>query len=180
MKKLTVMITAAALALSFTACGSKTDSESSATSTETTVATEPTEATEKPTESTADTAATEAVFEEIVLVDNEDITVKVTGINEDTLWGYALTVYLENKTDKNLMFSLSDVSVNGFMCDPYWAQSVAAGMKSNTDVSWFADDLKANGIEKVEDVTFTLRVYDSNDWSAADILNESFNLHLHG
>ena len=178
MKKLIVMMTAAALALSFAACGSKTDSESSATSTETTV----------PTESTTDTAAdttvatdtTEAAFEEIVLVDNEDITVKVTGINEDTIWGYALTVYLENKTDKNLMFSLSDVSVNGFMCDPYWAQSVAAGMKSNTEVSWFDDDLKANGIREVEDVTFTLRIYDSNDWTAEDVLNESFTLHLHG
>lgn len=174
MKKLIVMMTAAALALSFAACGSKTDSESSATSTEATVATDST------ADATADTTATESVFEELVLVDNEDVTVKVTGINEDTVWGYALTVYLENKTDKELMFSLNTVTVNGYMCDPYWAKTVAAGMKSNTEISWFADDLKANGIKEVEDVTFTLRIYDSNDWTAEDVLNESFIIHLHG
>ena len=174
MKKLIVMMTAAALALSFAACGSKTDSESSATSTETTV----------PTESTTDTAAdttvatdtTEAAFEEIVLVDNEDITVKVTGINEDTIWGYALTVYLENKTDKNLMFSLSDVSVNGFMCDPLWAETVAAGKRSHSDISWMSSSFEENGITDVETITLPIRVYDADDLTTEYLIEDTFTL----
>ena len=74
------------------------------------------------------------------------------------------------------MFTVESVSVNGFMCDPFWAESVAAGKKSNTSISWFASDFEDNGIQEVEEITFTLRVYDSNDFLAEDVFRDTITI----
>ena len=173
MKKTISLALAALLSLSMAACGSD-DSGTIPPTTEavTQVTTAP--ATEATTAET--TEATIAAFESIVLVDNEDITFSITGIEEYGLMGYTLKVFLENKTDKELMFTLEDTSVNGFMCDPFWAETVVAGKKSNTTISWFESDFRENGIESVEDITFTLRVYDNDDWMADNILKEVFTV----
>lgn len=154
--------------LSFAACSdTATDDSTSASPT-----TAPTAA---PTE-----AASQITFEETVLVDNDACTVKVTAIDADNIWGYTLKVYLENKTDLELMFSVSDTSVNGFMCDPFWAATVTPGMKANEEISFSNTDFELNGITDVTDITFTLNVYDYNDWSADHLFNEVFTLYPMG
>lgn len=176
---ITVFITIMTL-LSLTACGKKDTPSQTTTTTapstsQTTQSTAPTTSqTTVPTTGTA--TEPEKQFEEILLVDNEQVTVKIIGIENDPIWGYTLKAFVENKTDKELMFTVQNVSVNGFMCDPYWAVSVDAGKKSNTSISWLESDLEKNGIDKVEEITFTLRVYDSNDWLADDIVKETFTV----
>ena len=73
--------------------------------------------------------------------------------------------------------AVDDVSVNGFMCDPFWAQSVAAGKKSNSSLSWLSSSFEENGIELVEEISFTLRVYDSDDFLAEDVFEKAFTIH---
>lgn len=113
---------------------------------------------------------------DIVLFDNEECTMIVTGYDPDSMWGYTMNVYLVNKTDKNLMFSVQDASVNGFMCDPFWAHTVAAGKASNTNINWFTSTLEEAGITEVESLTLPIRIYDAGDWMAEDILNETFTV----
>lgn len=181
MKKILTFMTAAALLFTLAACGNK-ESETQAPSSSTTQSTSPTTQTTAPSsQSTAPentTAPTDAEekFEEIVLVDNEDVTIKITGVEHDSIWGYSLKVFLENKTDLELMFTVQNVSVNGFMCDPFWAMSVDAGKKSNTTISWLDSALEENGIEKVEEITFTLRAYNNADWLAEDVFNQTFTV----
>lgn len=181
MKKLIYSALAAVMALSFAACGSNAPEAGTTlpSAAETTESTESATATGEITEEIAGEtteATTEAAFEEIILVDNQDVTFKITSVENDPVWGYTLKVFLENKTDKELMFTLDNTSVNGFMCDPFWAESVAAGKRSNTSISWFSSDFEENGIETVTDITFSLRAYDNADWTADDILNETFTV----
>ena len=124
------------------------------------------------TDTTATETATQPSFQGMVLADNETATVKITTIDESNFWGYTLKVFLENKTDKELMFTVDSVSVNGFMCDPFWATTVAPGMKANEEISFSESDFAANGIETVEEIQFTLRVYDSEDFQAGDLIHE--------
>lgn len=121
--------------------------------------------------------APDLVFAETVLIEDENCTVSITGIEDDSIWGYTLKAYLENKTDINLMFSLEDVSVNGFMCDPFWACSVSAGMKSHEDISFLADDFRRNGISAPSAIRFTLNVYDADNYTAEHLLSQSFTLY---
>lgn len=163
-QKFAAMFAAVSLAASLSACGSEPAATVPAGSAP--IQTEPTQSTTAP-----------AAFEEIILRDDENCTVKITAIEEDGLWGYTLKTYLENKTDKELMFSVSNASVNGFMCDPFWAVTVSAGMKANEEIHFMEEDLKRSGIETVTDIEYTLRVYDSNDWDAEDLVNEPVTIY---
>lgn len=110
--------------------------------------------------------------QDIVLIDNDSVSVIVTGFTEDSIWGYTANLYLVNKTDKELMFAVDDVSVNGFMADPFWARSLTGGKVCFTSMSWSNSTLEENGIETVEEIEMNLRAYDSNNWNAKDIFNE--------
>ena len=163
---------ALALALSFAGCSGDTSNETSTPSgTQNTTTNAPTTTVGKEEQSQ---------FQETVLVDNEDLLFKITEIVNDPVWGYTLKAQIENRTEKDLMFSLNEVSVNGYMCDPYFAITVTAGMKANKDISFHADDFKQSGIQNVTDIEFELRVYDSKDFTADEVLEEDFVIYPQG
>ncbi len=171
MKRTLILILTLMMLLS--ACESAPEQETSAPEASGETTSDTTKATTPPT-----TEAPEAVFEEIVLADDENVTVKITAVEEDSLWGYTLKVYLENNTDKELMYTLDEVSVNGFMVDPYWATTVASGKKANSTIHFMDTALEENGITEIEEITFTLRICDNGDWLADDIFNDSFTINL--
>lgn len=74
--------------------------------------------------------------------------------------GPALIFYLENHTDRAVWFTVDDVSVNGFMCDPYWGCTVAPGMVAYSTCDWWSSDLEENHIDSVEEVEFTATAMD--------------------
>lgn len=160
-KRIFLMLSALALVLSLAACGEVPS----------------TNETLNPSVSVSEPQQTQASeFSPLTLVDNDQFTVKLTGIDPKGFWGYTLKVFIENKTDRELMFSTEDVSVNGFMCDPYWAASVAAGKKANEEISFSEGDFSKNGIESVEEIVFTLSIYDSNDILADDLFKQTFTV----
>lgn len=113
---------------------------------------------------------------ETVLVDNDDITVVLTGTDPDDMFGYVLKLRLENKTDKTLMYSAENVSVNGFMVEPLFAQTVSAGNKANADFTIFDTDLEDNQISEVNEVKFSLRVYNDDDWTEDAIFEDELTI----
>ncbi|MGN1083490.1 MAG: hypothetical protein ACI4QX_00680 [Lachnospiraceae bacterium] len=112
---------------------------------------------------------------DIVLFDTDECTMIITGFDPDNLWGYAVNVYLENKTDSNLIFSLEDATVNDLTCDPFWMDSLAPGKKSNTEISWWKSDLESKGITDVETITLSIQVYDKNNWGS-NYISDTFTV----
>jgi len=120
-------------------------------------------------------------FDGIVAVDNEDCYVKITGIDPDNYWGYTLNVYFENRSsDKKYMFSVMSASINGVECDPFFATEVAAGKKANDEINFDIDELEECGVSEITDIEITIRVYDSEDWTADDVVHETFNVYPYG
>jgi predicted small lipoprotein YifL len=65
------------------------------------------------------TPSVEDAFEEVLAVDNDQCTIKITGIDSDDIWGYTLKTYMENKSsDKTYMFSVESASINGVKAEP--------------------------------------------------------------
>lgn len=122
------------------------------------------------------TSAESAAPAETVLVDNDDITVVLTDTDPDDMFGYVLKLRLENKTDKTLMYSAQNVSVNGFMVEPLFAQTVSAGNKANADFTIFDTDLEDNQISEVNEVKFSLRVYNDDDWTEDAIFEDELTI----
>ncbi|MEE8885432.1 MAG: hypothetical protein SOI56_02540 [Eubacteriales bacterium] len=198
MRKQFMTVAAVVLALSLTACGSEaTTSESSGAQQETSSQSSSSaslsadsaqsgtsaETTETSTVSTSaasaedntDSATDDSDFSQ-VLVDDENVYVEITSIEHDSIWGYTWKMNLKNHTDQTLMYSMENVSVNGIMSDPFWAEEVAPGKEANSDVSWSTTDFEDNDIEQVTEVSFTLHVYDSETYET-DYVNQEFTVY---
>ncbi len=111
-----------------------------------------------------------------VLIDDDNVTVIVTGYEPDSLWGYAVDFYLINKTDTEVMFSEDNASVNGYMIDPYWATSVSAGKSKYSSMSFSNGSLEDNEITSVEEIEFTLKAIDDTDFMAKPYVEETVTL----
>ena len=111
-----------------------------------------------------------------VLIDNEKCKATVIGTENDSILGYTLNLYLENKSDSSVMFYVEDVSVNGYMIDPFWARSVSAGNVAFSDMSFSTSAFEENNIETVEDIELTIRAYNYEDYSANDYAKETVTI----
>lgn len=141
----------------------------------------PTTSTTEPTVST--TAPTEPAINEQILVSNESVIVKVVGspyTTEDNYIGPVLDLYFENLTDMTLHFHIHDVYINDFKVDSLIETDVMAGMKTNTALQFYADDITTNGIETITTVTFICDVYDTAEgggqhWPVWETYTVNFN-----
>jgi hypothetical protein len=79
-------------------------------------------------------------------VDNQYVTVIVTGYENDPLLGYIANLFILNKSNINITFTVDDVSINGFMADPLFIEVVSSGKCAFSDISWFDSTLEENGI----------------------------------
>lgn len=111
-----------------------------------------------------------------IIIDNDYVTVIVTGYENDEIWGYTVNLFLLNKTDKDVMFSVNETSVNGFMADPFYATTVIAGKCAFSSMSWSNTTLEDNGITAVEEIELKMRAYDSDNWFGDDFANEVITL----
>ena len=112
-----------------------------------------------------------------VLIDNEYVTDVVTGYEMDSLMGYTVKLFLMNKTDKNVVFNVYEASINGFMIDPFYSASLAAGKCEFGSMSWSDTKLEQNGITDIKEIEFKLRVFDADDWTVDDFAHETVTLH---
>ncbi|MCD7837334.1 MAG: hypothetical protein LUG65_00280 [Clostridiales bacterium] len=186
MKKFLALFLSLSLALSLAACGSNSVSSdqqeaSSGLSAEEAEdeSSEVSEANEN--ETSKNDEQTEITFEELVVVDNDECTITITGLDPNNIWGYAVDAQFENKSsDKTYMFSVESASVNGVSSDPYFASEVTAGNKSNEEINFPDSDLAEYGVEEFTDIVITFRVYDSDDWEAEDAAYETVHIYPYG
>ena len=172
MKRLASLLLALMLILSLAACGGETTPD-------TNNGTNPSQSESNNDEGKTD--ENEVSFTEVVAVDNAECTIKITEIDPDNMWGFTLKAQLENKSaDKTYMFSVESAAINGVQCDPLFATEVAAGKKSNKEISFPGDELEENGVGDYTDIELTFRVYDSNDWEADAVAKETIHIYPYG
>lgn len=103
-------------------------------------------------------------IEEVVVYDENDITITVTGLKDGSL-GQEIKVKVENNTDKNITLSGSNYVVNGIMMDGSLYVEVAAGKKANGHISFYSESLKVAGIEQLATVDCVdAHIYDSDSY----------------
>ena len=97
---------------------------------------------------------------------NED-GLRIVGkyVDENSLWGTAVLLYIENNTGKNVGVQASDMSINGFMVTPFFSSTVYDGKMALDDITIMQSDLEANDIETVEDVELKFHIFDVDSYS---------------
>ena len=179
MKKLLALAVIAMMLLTFAACGPQ----------------ESAPATEAPTQAPATEAATEAPTEapteepdpitntdmaEAVLLDNENCGFTVSLASENAHLGMTLEAQCVNKTDRTLMFTWNTVSVCGYLYDPLWSQEVAPGESVTSVIYIDTWELEQLGITSVDEIEFTLYIFDSGDFMAEPYANDVYTIYPTG
>lgn len=101
----------------------------------------------------------------ILLYEEGGLRVILQGLDaENSLWGADIFVYVENLTETDITIQLRDTSINGFMIDPVFSCEVLAGKRAYDAISVFQSDLTENGIADIENMEFTLHVFDLHSY----------------
>lgn len=110
---------------------------------------------------------------ETVILDNEDILFVIQGSGENSIMGYVLHCYFENRSDKTLTVMWNKTSVNDTDVSSLYATEALPGTRGYDDGYFMAATLEDAGI-KTEDVTVvkgTINVYDTS-LEVPDVLYE--------
>lgn len=185
MKKRRIVLVMMFMALSLSACSSGATSDKTSASTavkkEETNSNTDTTKTEALNEESTEVQKETITFEELTVVDNDECAIKITELDPNNTWGYTLKAVLENKSsDKTYMYSVRGASINGVQCDPFFSSDVAPGKKSNNNISFSDSTMAENGISDITDIEIIFRVYDSNDWLADSVAEETVHIYPYG
>lgn len=86
-------------------------------------------------------------------------------VDENSFWGNAIVLYLENNTDRNICVQANDLSINGFMINGIFSSTIYSGKKAVDDVTLFQSELDENGIASVDDVELTFHIFDPDTYA---------------
>ena len=92
--------------------------------------------------------------------------VRIVGkyVDEDSFWGTAVLLYVENKSGRNIGVSCEDMSINGFMVNPLFSSTVYDGKMSIDTITIFSSDLEENNISSIDELELKFRVYDADSY----------------
>lgn len=108
---------------------------------------------------------TDAMTEGQELYNQDGIRIVGQYVDENSFWGTAVLLYIENTSQKNVGITCENMSVNGFMVSPVFSSSVYSGKKAVDDITIFSSDLENNGIERVEEIEVNFHIYDTDSYS---------------
>ncbi|MBQ2057044.1 MAG: hypothetical protein II490_00230 [Oscillospiraceae bacterium] len=73
-------------------------------------------------------------------------------------------LYIENSSGANCTVQVDNMSVNGYMMSGYLSCTVLDGKCAVDEMTIYKSDLEANGIDSVEDLEISFRIFNSDTW----------------
>ena len=111
---------------------------------------------------------------EQVIVDNEDASIIFLDSEYDSIWGYILHFYIENKTNKTLCFYSDETKVNGYSGYLTNEEEVAPDMRCYFDIAFTEDMFERYNIASIDEIEYNIRIYDATDRSFDVLFDEVF------
>lgn len=110
----------------------------------------------------------ETTIDQTVLYEADGIRVTATGY-ADGWMGPEISILVENESDRGVLVTTEELSVNGYMI-PYSSlyAEVAAGKKANETLILMSSELDQSGIETVAELQFRVKVSDAESWEPLD------------
>ena len=85
-------------------------------------------------------------------------------VDENSFWGSAILLYIENNSGKSVGITVDDMSINGYMITPYFSTTVYDGKKALEDITILSNQLEENGIESIDNVELKFHIYSSDTY----------------
>lgn len=103
-------------------------------------------------------------IEEMVLIEDQGVKITAKSLEKDSIFGHELLVLIENNTEKNLTVQTRNSCINGYMVDTLFSSDVAAGKKTNDDITFSSTDMELCGIQTVADIELSFHIIDADSW----------------
>ena len=104
---------------------------------------------------------------DVRIISNDYVDFIGTSFSEGDYDDVEMSVYLSNKTDKDIIISIDGCFINDAEADPFWAAFLPAGKSVYTNVYWLLSDLQAVGIDSLESIhkiVAEISVYDQETY----------------
>lgn len=102
------------------------------------------------------------------LYNQNGIRIVGTIVDENSFWGSAVLLYLENTSNDNVIISCEDMSINGFMVNGYLYSTIYAGKMAIDEIIIFQTDLDENDIKSVEEIELAFHIFNAETfWEIA-------------
>ena len=111
-----------------------------------------------------------------VLVDNDYVSVIITGHEADEWGDYELSLYYVNKSDTDLYISANSITVNGLNLDSYYGETLPLDKNAFFPMEWSSYTLEENSITDISEIAFTLEISSDYGWYTTNLLTEAFTL----
>lgn len=115
--------------------------------------------------SNIDQMDTTADIEGTEIMNEGGIKVVAKSVDENSFWGAAVVLYIENTSGKDIIVQCDDLSVNDFMITPYFSCEVYNGKKAVDSITLMSTELEENGIESVDKIEMKINVVDPDSFS---------------
>ena len=111
-----------------------------------------------------------------VIIDNEYAKVIVTGYDPKGVHGYTINLFLINKTNNLVMFSIEELYDNGYQIDYYYSLSVSGENSSFSYIFFPKEVLEEKSIDKVKTIEMAFKAYNINNLTSILYVNETIYL----
>ncbi len=92
------------------------------------------------------------------------IKIVIKGLDNSSILGPSLVVYIENNTDSAFVVQNENVSINGFMIDSIFSCDVLPEKKAVDSITFLNSALEENDITSIENVELSFHVFDPNNF----------------
>lgn len=100
-----------------------------------------------------------------IAYEKNEVKIVVKGLQDDSILGPGIVVYIENTGNKNITVQARTVSINGFMVDPFFSSDVLAGKRCVDSITFLSSDLEENEIAEIETVELSFHIFNSENWN---------------
>ena len=103
------------------------------------------------------------------------MTVVLVDCEKDSIFGYELLVFFENKSDQDLRFDINDVKANDKeVDDPYWLATLKAGTKAYVVLTLSESKAKEAGADPLTTISGTLVIKEADFFAEKAFYTEEF------
>lgn len=131
----------------------------------------------------ATTYTRESQDADVVIYEDDNVSVTLVGMgHDDDTWlgSYDLELYLVNKTDDEVRFSVDDATVNNIMISDKFSETVAPNSSGVYTYDFDDDHLEDIGItdpeNEIETISMPFHIYNNSEDYATDYVEDTFNL----
>lgn len=116
--------------------------------------------------SNIDVMDTTADIEGVEIMNVNDVKILAKAVDEDSFWGAAVVLYIENNSGKNVIIQCDDCSINGYMMTPFFSCTVNGSKKAVDTIDFLSSELEENGIEEIEEIELKVKVLNAETYSS--------------